>query len=191
MKEANEVSLLLGRVLRGLKKLSPSPSILEEILSSFPRRHLPPNAELSFAALAPAPFRSWTGFTNSVAPGTPCLLFCVLADLGVGRSLGFVDDLLEPISAVWWLVLDVNGGTFAFVGGTRAPGANRGPRGVLVAASMAGHDWPSRLLPRGFRVNIGLCATSRRAENSVRRGRGLCLDFSPTSLMSPLHSRRM
>ena len=124
---------------------------------------------------------------HSVAPGTPCFLLRVLAVIGVGRLLSFIDDLLEPIPGL----LSVSVGTFAFVGGSPAPGANRGSRGVLVAASMADHDWPSRLLPRGFGVNIGLCSTSRRAENTVRRGRGLCLDLSPTSLMSPLHSRRV
>ena len=61
----------------------------------------------------------------------------------------------------------VHGGAFAFLSHDPAPAARRGPGRILFSAPVTNHDWPSCLLPGGFRVNISLCAAFRRAEDAV------------------------
>ena len=55
------------------------------------------NSELLFTALAPGPFRSCFGVTNSVASGTSCVGLDDLAGRKDPLRLGFVNVLLQPI----------------------------------------------------------------------------------------------
>ena len=61
----------------------------------------------------------------------------------------------------------VDGGAFAFVSHDPALAARRSLGRILFSAPVANNDWPSCLLPGGFRVNISLCAAFRRAEHAV------------------------
>ena len=48
-----------------------------------------------------------------------------------------------------------------------ASDARHRSRRTLAVAPVADHDWPSRLLPRGFDPDISLCATLRWAKYSI------------------------
>ena len=149
----------------GLKQLASDPSVLglSRVLSSS-------NSELLFTALAPGPFRSWFGVTNSVASGTSGVGLDDLAGREDLFRLGFVNVLLQPIFSELVFVVGTGNGAFAFVGDGPAPAACCRSRGVLAVAPMANHNWLSSLLPHGF-------AFQYQSACRISLGRKLCLSW--------------